>query len=189
MDFNNDFHKITLLTCDAHEQVQKICTASMLVLSYLANADKEVSDEEVSFLKYYLHNSFSVSKAYLNHAVYAYMMLQKSSNSDDSNIESACQFLKEHLNEAQKQSFLMALLKISAADQAMDQTEKNYIKNIGLVLGMKEHEITQEILTEQLKLLGDIERALCTDPDFSQNQKLEFVSVHEMLDDLGRITK
>jgi uncharacterized tellurite resistance protein B-like protein len=189
MDFNNNYHKITKLVCKGDEETQKLCTASMILLTFVANLDRKVTVGEMKFLKYFLHKNFDVPKTHLNHAIHDYLYIHSEDQADATKLSEVRSFLKEHLFDSQKDDYLRALLKISSADGDMDQTEKRYIQNIALGLGVDKLEITQEIISEELSLLQKIDAEIAADAELDHNEQLQFASVHEMLEDLGQRTK
>lgn len=189
MNFDNNFHRVTKLVCKGDEETQKVCTASMILLTFVANLDRKVTDEEKSYLKYFLHKNFAVEKFLLNHAIHDYIMVHNDDDQDKTKLSEVRTFLAKNLFDSQKDDYLRILLKISSADSDISEIEKKYVKNIALGLGIDDMQITQEIISEELNLLQKIDAQIASDSELNRHAKLEFASIHEMLEDLGQRTK
>lgn len=186
MNFDNAFHKVTMMICDEN---QEIVTATMIMLGFVATLDKKISNQEVAYLKHYLHHNFKVKKAFLNHAVHDYLFILQEDQQDATKLSEVRDYLRDHLTEKQKAGFLRALLGLSCSDNDLAKVEKRYVKNIALGLGLDSNQINQEFITKEFQMIQRIDEEIAQDKDLKEHPKIQFATVAEMLEDLNQRTK
>lgn len=155
----------------------KICS-TLALLVHVANADRKLASQEISYLKRYLKKTFELFPDQYRNLVQGFNSIYKKKNTDSLLHTNCKKYLKATFNEHEKEKYLETLMLLSCADREMSKIEISFIRNISISIDLDRKDVTEKLITRSLELIRSVDAEILQDLSLhTQADELEEISI------------